>query len=493
MFISFGTGQISSTTVGFILHLVIALFLTIQILLDNKIPQSAIAWILTLFLLPFVGAAFYLFSGVNWKRRKIVEQRPEELFGRYLKPALDHQQQYIAKEHARLDSDVVKTLHMNLFNSNALITVHNEVEVFFSGEQCFDRLFKDLRAARESIHLEYFIYRDDEVGYELYTILAQKVSEGVEVRLLVDGFGSMFTLSPRGRRELQEAGVEVRTFLNPKNIIGAWLINYSNHRKIAVIDGTIAYMGGMNIGREYLDGGTRFSHWRDTHLRFTGESTALLQSTFLADWINSGGKVDKLHRYFSLQETDVPEEEFRYLPAQIICSGPDSTWYSVQHLYFSIIANADRTVLIQSPYFVPDDGIKTALETAALSGIDVRLMMAGLPDKHIPFWAAQTYFPSLLEAGVKIYLYTGGFFHSKVVAVDDLIVTTGSCNMDVRSFFLDYEVNAVFFDEVMGKTFADQFARDMEQCTEMTKELYRTVSLPRQLRNSVCRIFSPLL
>ncbi len=484
---------ISGVSLAYILHIIISLVLTIQILLDNKLPQSSIAWILALYLFPYIGPAFYLLSGVNWKRRKIVRQRPEELFGTHLKPALDHQQIYIAREYERLDNDVVKTLHMNLFSSNALITMNNKVEVFHQGEPMFESMFSDLKQAKTSIHLEYFIFRDDELGEELSEILMQRCAEGVEVKLLVDGFGSMFTLSPGGRRRLLEAGVQVRTFLNPKNIIGAWMINYSNHRKIAVIDGKIAYTGGMNIGKEYLDGGMRFANWRDTHMKISGELTALLQSVFLADWINSGGKVTQPDQYFSLideqDESDSPDT----LPAQILCSGPDSTWYAIQHLYFNMIANADKKVLIQSPYFVPDDGIKTAMETAALSGIDVRLMMTGLPDKRIPFWAAHTYFHSLLEAGVKIYLYKDGFLHTKMVAVDDVIVTTGSCNMDVRSFFLDYELNLVFYDDRMGKEFSDKFEEDMNHCIQLTREDVRKTGFARNLRNSVCRVFSPLL
>lgn len=480
--------------IAYLLHIIISLVLTIQILLDNKLPQSSIAWILALYLFPYIGPAFYLISGVNWKRKRIVQQRPEELFGTYLKPALDHQQQYIAREYDRLDNDVVKTLHMNLFSSNALITIHNEVRVYHAGEPLFEHLFEDLRRAERTIHLEYFIYRDDTLGEELYEILAERCAAGVEIKLLVDGFGSMFTLSPRGKWKLQKAGVQLRSFLNPKNIIGAWMINYSNHRKIVVIDGKIAYTGGMNVGREYLDGGDRFPRWRDTHLRLEGESVGLLQSVFLADWMNSGGKLDSLEHYFSMEAWDPDDTgEGPNLPAQIICSGPDSTWYAIQHLYFNLIANADEKVYIQSPYFVPDDGIKTALETAALSGIDVRLMVTGMPDKRIPFWAAHTYFHNLLEAGVKIYMYTGGFLHSKMIVVDDMIVTTGSCNMDVRSFFLDYELNMVFFDEGMGREFSREFEQDMEQCTELTADEFEKTGILKNLRNSVCRVFSPLL
>ncbi len=483
---------VSGASLAYILHIIISLVLTVQILLDNKLPQSSIAWILALYLFPYIGPAFYLISGVNWKRRRIVQQRPEELFGTHLKPALDHQQSYIAREYERLDNDVVKTLHMNLFSSNALITMYNQVSVYHQGEPMFQQMLDDLRSAQQSIHLEYFLFRDDELGSEIVEILAERSAAGVDVRLLVDGFGSMFTLSPAGKKQLEKAGVEFRTFLNPRNIIGALMINYSNHRKIAVIDGETAYTGGMNIGREYLDGGSRFNCWRDTHVRITGELVALLQSVFLADWMNSGGKLKELDKLFSLME-EHDEETSEHLPAQVICSGPDSTWYAVQHLYFNMIANADSKVLIQSPYFVPDDGVKTALETAALSGIDVRLMMTGNPDKKIPFWAAHTYFHSLLEAGVKIYLYTKGFLHSKMVVIDDTIVTTGSCNMDVRSFFLDYELNLVFYDEAMGKEFSREFERDMEDCIELSREEARKTHVAKNLRNSICRVFSPLL
>ena len=310
------------------------------------------------------------------------------------------------------------------------MTMNNSVRIFDQGEDMFRSLLEEIDTARKSVHMEYFIWRSDELGEKFREALSKKAAEGVEVRLLFDGVGCFRMMSQSYKRKLRKAGIQIRYFLDPLNPFSGWLLNYCNHRKIVVIDGETAYMGGMNIGREYIDGGKRFKSWRDTHLRFSGESVGLLQAVFLADWENSGGKVENESDYINTQPQKSGD-----LALQIVTSGPDSDWHSLKDLYFNMICNANEEVLIASPYFIIDDSIEEAMVTAALAGVRVRIIMAGPPpDKWIPYWVAQTYYERLIEAGVEFYQYTEGFFHSKYLIADGKIATVGTCNMDMRSF-----------------------------------------------------------
>jgi cardiolipin synthase A/B len=487
--------EIGDFSIFYILYILLAIGLSIQLLLDNKTPQSTFAWILAIFLIPYVGAVIYLMGGLNWRRRKIVQIRPEEVFGEHMRSLLDVQTSQIADSYSGIGSDITKILTITMKTGNAIVTQDNLMDVFHRGGDKFEQLFKDLEQAQKSIHLEYFIFRDDEVGNRIIDILERKAKEGLEVRMLVDGAGSRPTLSRKTRRRLRKGPIEFRNFLDPANIVSAWLINYSMHRKIVVIDGEIAYTGGMNIGKEYIDGQPRFENWRDTHLRFpAGGVVFLLQAVFIADWVNSGGQVEEYRDYLQTarSRSNAVEDGYRY-SVQMLCSGPDSQWYSIHKLYLTMIANANKKVLIQSPYFVPDESIAATLETAALSGVEIALMMTGKPDKWIPFWVAHTFYEPLLKAGVRIFLYEAGFFHVKAMIIDDLLVTTGSCNMDQRSFFLDYELNVVVYDQKFASEMTAQFEKDLESCREVTLEDYHAISRAQKFRNSVFRTIAPLL
>lgn len=484
--------DIGGFSIIYMLYILLAAGLSIHLLLDNKTPQSTFAWILAIFLIPYAGAIIYLMGGLNWRRRRLVKLRAEDVFKERIGNIIASQSAQIRDSYAELSSDVAKTLNITLNTGNAIVTQDNAVTIFHQGSEKFLQLFKDLEAAEHSIHLEYFIFRDDETGTRIIEVLERKALEGIEVRVLVDGDGSRPTLSRKMRRRLRKSPIQFRNFLDPANIVTAWLINYSMHRKIIVIDGNIAYTGGMNIGTEYITGSPRFASWRDTHLRFaTGGAALLLQSIFIADWVNSGGTIERYEPYLSRKLSE--EKPQRLLPVQMLCSGPDSRWNSIHKLYLTMISNADRKVLIQSPYFVPDESIAAAIETAALSGVAVEIMITGEPDKKIPFWVAHTFFEPLLAAGVKIYLYEAGFFHVKSLIIDDSLVTTGSCNMDQRSFFLDYELNAVVYDQVTAIEMANQFDTDRKSCRELTIEDYQKMRRITKFRNSIFRTIAPLL
>ena len=427
-------------------------------------------------------------GGINWKKYKIVKQRPEITFQKELGTILVRQKVFMGELSSQIDNDIAKTMVLSLQSSNSIITLNNTLEIFYSGDCFFNSFKKDLEGASESIHIEYYIFRDDIIGSQIADILKRKALAGLPVRILFDGVGCFNKMSKKFKRDLSKAGIKTKYFLDPANVFTGRLLNYCNHRKIAVIDGKIAYTGGMNIGDEYLDGGKKFNTWRDTHIKLQGESVHMLQSVFLSDWYNSGGENINDEGYFpELEEIE------GNLPMQIVVSGPDSDWYSLEKLYFNMIMNSNRIVYVQTPYFIPSTSLQNALETTALSGVEVNLMITGNPDKKIPFWVAQTYFDSLIAAGVNIYLYKKGFLHSKVLIVDDTISTVGSCNMDIRSFHLDYEVNAVIYNKKVTARLIEQFNNDLLFCIKINKEDHKKLNVFKRLRNSIFRIFSPVL
>ena len=432
----------------------------------------------------------FLAFGVNWRKKRLIKQLPEELFRTELSPVINAQERFLRQSYSRNEvlSDVYKTITLLARSAGSIITANNYLNFYFQGEEFFSKLKEDIKDARESIHMEFFIWRSDPLGTEFLELLSIKVKQGVEVRLIFDGLGSLFTISRKYRRALKKAGIAYKFFLDPTIPLAKLNINYRNHRKIVVIDGEIAYTGGMNLGEEYIHGGSRFTDWRDTQIRMTGSSVSLMQTVFLTDWYNSGNEL-------LTGKISAPEnwKDRSGVPVQLCVSGPDSDWGSIEMSYFHIITNANREVCIQSPYFIPGEPIQQALETAALSGVNVRLMITGKPDKKTPFYAAFTYFKRLLEAGVKIFLYKAGFLHSKVIIADKMIVGMGSCNFDVRSFRLDYEVNTFIYDIESAKLIQDQFETDLANSSEFTMEDFKNFSFLRRLINSICRLFSPLL
>jgi cardiolipin synthase len=470
------------------LYFAYVVVLTLRIILDNKPPEVSIAWILAIFFLPYAGAVIYLLSGVNWKKKKIMKQLPEKTFKTFLGPILEQQKAFFQETADTMDNDLVKAINTALQAGSSILTLNNTAKTYFDGAGFFEDLIADLEKAEDSIHLEFFIYRSDELGRRIRDVLQRKADAGVKVRMLFDGVGCFNKMSRRFKRELKMSSIDARYFLDPMNVLSGRLLNYRNHRKIAVIDGKIGYTGGMNIGNEYLNGGRRFQSWRDTQVRIEGEAVQLLQGVFLSDWYNSGGDAIQDARFFP-----VATAKNQFLPMQVVVSGPDSDWNTIKKLFLLLISNANARVYLQSPYFIPDESLMNALETAALSGVDVNFMMTGVPDKRIPFWVAHTYFERLLNAGVKIHLYTKGFLHAKVLAVDDALCTIGSCNMDTRSFHLDYEANVFFYNQEITAELIEQYHRDVAECRQITREDIRRLPLWKQLRNSIFRMIAPVL
>lgn len=472
----------------FIIFVIYILIVAITILLDNKPPEVLMAWLLVLILLPYVGGIFYFLVGTNRKKRRIVKNLAEESINKNLSHIIDQQKEILDDYPDDKFTDTTKAISLLLNSNSAILSRSNDVEFFYNGSEMLEALLSDLNNANKSIHMEFYIWRSDSTGNLIKNVLVKKAKEGVDVRLIFDGVGCFRKISYAYRRELKKAGIRFKYFLDPFSSLNHRLINYRNHRKIVVIDGSVSYTGGMNIGDEYISGGKKFDFWRDTQVRIVGEASGLLQTVFYSDWINSGGEKFEGQDYYTFQgKIKNP------IAMQIVCSGPDSKWSSIQKMFLLLISNAKKRIVIQSPYFIPDRTIQDAMEIASLSGVEVSLILTGKADKLIPYWVAETYFAPLLRAGVKIYRYQAGFYHPKVIIVDDGIATVGTANMDVRSFRINYEVNAVFYDKSVVEELYEIALCDIEKSKEIKLEELNRKNIFKRLRNSIFRIIAPLL
>jgi cardiolipin synthase len=370
-------------------------------------------------------------------------------------------------------------------NSNSILTGCNEVEILQDAVQKYPRLLDDLRTARHHIHLNYYIWTEDAFTNEVKDVLIERARAGVKVRCLYDASGG--ALSKTYLRELAEGGVEIHPYLDYRSFAKLYSINYRSHRKIAIIDGRIGYVGGLNLDKEQVQP-KAFSSWRDTHLRIVGEATQGLQASFAISWYNT------VEEDFAGPEYYPPIEVTNFLPVQITQGGPDSKWQAIRQLYFLMIVSAEEKIYLQSPFFIPDETLVEALRAAALAGVDVRLMFTPRGATYqIPYRAAHTYYAEVAEAGAKIYLYQDGYFHPKTLNIDNAVVTVGTANMDIRSFSINYETMAIIYDAAKARELEAQFFADLEHCEEWSLEAYRREPRSRRLVDSFYRLASPLL
>jgi cardiolipin synthase A/B len=464
---------------------------SILLILDNRESQSTFAWLFLFITLPFFGIFWYTLFGRNWKiiskRRRLINQMIDRNLVKILNPLMKKERKEIKKIQKNYPKYQTKLLELALRNSNSLLTTRNDLQVLQSGHVKFKKLFSDLRSAKHSIHIEYYIWKEDAMTIALKNLLIQKAKEGLEIRIIYDAFGGFF-LSRRYLKDLRTAGVEIYSYFNFISPLKFHTLNYRLHRKIVVIDGKIGYTGGMNLAKEYIDGGKRFPMWRDTHLRLEGDSAITLQAIFAVMWYNTTKKKLFSKKYYPLNHNIK-----KNLLIQHSTSGPDSKWEAVKQIFFQMINSAEKTVYIQTPYFIPDSSVIEALKTSALSGIDVRIMLTGIADKSIPYWAAFTYFEDILKAGVKIYHYKKGFMHSKTMIIDSRISTVGTTNMDIRSFRIDYQINSLIYDNKISKELTNDFFGDIKDSVEFTLKDYKDMNILIKFRNSIARLFAPVL
>lgn len=471
----------------FMLYWVVTIVLLIM---DDREPSITIAWLFILVFLPFIGVFFYVFFGRDWKvvaQRKGWIQTLKRVETEEMAPIYERNAGATERFQREWAGTIAVPVKRAITNENvATVLPARSIELFVTGERKFARLKQDLAAAQRFIHLQYFIWEQDQLTAEIVPILLDRLEAGVEVRIMYDWMGCI-TFKKRELKQLAGAGAIVRA-----DVTDLLRINYRNHRKIVVIDGEIGYTGGMNVGQEYIDGGERFATWRDTHMRLTGQAVAALQELYASRWFEHKKDHEDLFSQKYMPAPDSTAVEAGTL-VEVAAQGVEDPWSAARRAHMVAIGQAEESVWIQSPYFVPDYSIYDVMINAALSGIDVRFMMTGIPDKRIALWAAHSYYHKLIDAGGRIFLYDAGFFHSKTIVVDGTIGAVGTMNMDQRSLKLHKEMMCWVFDRGFARQVADSFVADMGNCHEVTLDDVLTVGRLKRFRNQSARLFSNVL
>ena len=475
-------------TVLLICYALVIVTTIVVIIRDRRDPVKGLSWIMVVTLIPIVGIIMYVLFGRNHRKLKIFNQKEiedlkhiEKLCSEQLLDLVDPEIQHI--DSVESNKDII-TLLLN--NNKSVLTVRNKVTILNNGKAKFKELFKAIEEARSSIHLEYYIFENDRIGKRVLNLLEKKAGEGVEVRLIVDDLGS-WGIKNRHIKRIRKVGIDIRQFMPVAFPYLSGKINYRNHRKIAVMDGRVGFTGGINIAERYLKG-TKFGPWRDTHLRIEGDAVNMMQAIFATDWYFVADKEllfdDKYYPKTTIRTRS---------PIQIASSGPDSDWASIMQAYFAAMNKAKKSIYITTPYFMPNQSILTALKVAALSGVDVRIIMPYKSDSKIVYWASRSYISELLDAGIKVYFFQKGFCHSKLIIIDGTFCSVGSANMDYRSFEENFEVAAVMYDPRVATELTEYFMQDIENSVLITDEMWENRSNLHAMYESLSRLFSPLL
>ena len=462
-------------------YTVIAIVAMITVLLEHRQPAKTIAWVLVLSFLPLVGIVLYFFFGRRTrKNRHIWEKSLNQLTKRSMIEFAEQKQLELPEEHKEL---------IQLFvNQNfALPFKNNETDVYVSGYEFFPALLAEISKATHHIHIVSYIIDDDPLGRLLRDALIDKARKGVEVRLLFDDVGSWKTPN-RFFEQMREEGIEVHPFMPVRFPAFTGKVNYRNHRKIIVIDGKVGFIGGMNLAQRYVKG-HKGVMWRDTHVKISGAAVYGLQRAFLIDWFHADRTLITDRKYYP-DTTITPNNNL----IQIVTSSPTNVWEELEQGYIKILLSAKRYVYMETPYFLPTEPIFFAMRTAALSGVDVRLMVSLKTDSKLVQMASRSYLTQTIQAGVKVICYEEGFNHTKLLVADDNVATIGSANIDFRSFENNFEANAFFYDKSMAQRIKDIFLADETKCVplEKIKEINHKSFIYR-LWESVVRLLSPLL
>ncbi|MEK5235108.1 cardiolipin synthase [Paenibacillus sp. FSL L8-0470] len=474
-----------------IFAIILCLFIlqiAVILMLEHRRPQRALAWLFITFCCPPAGLLFYYFLGRDyWQNRRI---------GKRCSPLLRE-----IRTHVSGKIKIVKNtpdtgnpefegrdelLHLLSRLSESPVTGRNKCRILSSGQEAYEDMLEAMETARENIHLEFYIFRDDVTGERFKEVMIRKCRQGVKVRLLCDGLGS-HKLSRGFIRTLKNAGVEVHFFLPPLTSLMDRRFNYRNHRKILVVDGLIGYTGGLNVGDDYLGKDPKLGYWRDTHLRLEGDAVYNLQYVFLKDWRLAAGDALSHPRFFPKHSCEEQETVL------IVASGPDGAIDASLEMYFAALCAARQRIWIASPYFIPDPTICRALKNAVLSGVDVRIIIPATPDNRLVYNASLSYLENLQDAGVKFYRYKKGFMHAKVMIIDDLLATVGSANLDMRSFYSNFELTAVLLQPEIITSLKSAFQNDLKHSEFIDPGKFSRRGRNVKLIQGLCQLLSPLL
>jgi cardiolipin synthase len=474
------------------LNYIAAFIVAVYIIYKHKDSVKTISWLILLFVLPLVGIILYFFFGQNYRKKKLFSRKA--LHDIRFIDKISSRQAWLLKHDKLFDPQSIlneykNTIALLLNNSKTILTEHNSVMLYYDGASMISALKEALLDAKDSIHFQFYIIECGKVYSEIREILLQKAKEGVSVRIIYDDFGS-WALKKKDVKTFTKHGIEMFAFGKVRFHKLTSRTNFRNHRKIVVIDGKVGFAGGMNIADRYVYGNDYFQWWRDTHIRMEGEAVNALQLSFLVDWFFvSKQQIFSDHERYFMKST--VEEKCNI---QVAASGPDSNWASIMQTYFYAISSAKTHIYITSPYFMPNESVLTAIKVAALSGVDVRILIPGKSDSKLIYWATLSYVQDLLEAGVKVYLYNKkAFNHAKTITIDGEFSSIGSVNMDNRSFEYNFEITAIIYDRQIAFSLENQFKHDCSRSLQVTLRMWNHRSFWKNLSCSIARLFSPLL
>ena len=474
-----------------VIYEIIKVVAIVHVLMDNRQPVKTMAWAMVIYFVPVVGLVLYLFFGLNTRREKLISQRSlDQLTRRSMLGFVDQTDMQVPERYKQM-------VELFVNENSSLPFKNNKVELFTNGYSFFLSLIADIGRARHHIHVDVYIFENDALGRLVRDVLIDKARQGVEVRVIYDDVGSWSTDS-EFFEQMRDAGVEVSPFLPVRFPQFAGKVNYRNHRKIFVIDGEVGYVGGYNIATRYVKGINGMS-WRDTMVRLTGNGVYGIQCTFLIDWDFVDRTMISSRDYYpplsSAPAKGCISQVVNSCISQVVNSSPSSPYPSIMHGYVRALIEAQRYVYIQTPYFMPTESVLVAMKTAAIGGVDVRLMVPRKGDAHVVAWASRTYLREIMEAGVKVYMYSGGFLHSKILVADDSMATCGSTNVDFRSFENNFESNVFFYDADTAVRFRKMFEVDITSSVllnSLPPERLQ-VSFFARLWESITRLLAPVM
>ena len=476
----------------FFLYIAILIYTLFRILFDTYNSNKALAYILLVIIAPVIGIIVYFSFGINYRKHKIYSKQVK--IDQELRDQITGLYQHQINALTEKDKDILGNYHslarFLLTDSHELIGT-NEYKLLMNGENKFPEMFEAISAAEHHVHIEYYIWENDTRGNQLKDLLIRKVKDGVRVRVIYDAFGSS-GIRNNIVREMKKAGVQVFPILKIKLVFLANRINHRNHRKIVVIDGKIGFVGGINISDRYDNRLDNKVFWRDTHLKLEGLTVGSLQRHFITNWNFCSGENLIVNKKF-FPHSHSPQLSELKEPAQIVAGGPDYKRSYIQLSFFKIFTLAKEKLYITTPYFIPDESTIIALQQAALGGVDVRLIVPEESDSRIVSAATKYYLKGLLSAGVKVYLYQKGFVHAKTIVADTFLSVVGTANMDIRSFDLNYEINAIIYGREFGKKMEDMYYNDLKECREISYSDWEKISKWRKLGYTIARLLSYFL
>lgn len=473
-----------------ILYATVVVVVCVRIILDSNTPSKSLAYLLLVILFPLVGIAFYLGVGSNYRKHKLYSKKIAVDKQSY--PELEKDiRQYAASTLLSQEAHLQHFYPLaNLFKNKQYAFQNNTAALLINGEAKFPEVIKALKGAKDHIHLEYYIYKNDEIGNQLSEILIEKARQGVKVRMIYDDFGSK-SIRKNIVKRLIQAGAEVYPFYKIHLILFANRINYRNHRKIIVIDGDIGFVGGVNVSDDYVNTSSNKLFWRDTHLKIVGPSVLSLQYTFLSDWNFCAGQNLAFCQEFFPKPTLDKKYGTHYV--QIISSGPDSDYPNILYALIQLLSLAKHEINITTPYFIPNKTFLDAIKVAALRGVKVRLLVPGISDSRLVNTTSQSYYHEMLEAGVKIFRYFKGFIHAKTVVCDGLVSVIGTANLDNRSFELNFETNAIIYSATLAGELQAAFDKDLEDSSEIVLAEWIKRPAYKKVIGKALQLFAPLM